>query len=160
MTITQVAVFAVLACLGAPLVVSAQEPVDCGPKDEKHEVIRHKGERPVPPPAAGRAMVVVVAGGSFFKSYQTKLAVNGEWRAVMNENQYSHFEVDPGVLRLCWRGRAGTRDDNFLLVTARPGETYYFRGTTIKGISEVDPAEGQKLLRKKTFVSFEVRRED
>jgi hypothetical protein len=150
---------AVIACLVWPAVVAAQEPVSCGPEGIKHAVIKHKGERPVASPAEGRAAIVVVVGGSFFKSYQTKLAVNGEWRAVMNENQYTFFEVDPGVVRLCWAQRAGARDDNFLLLTAKAGETYYIRGTTVKGISEVDPAEGQKLLRDKTYVTFEVRDE-
>ena len=141
----------------APGDLAGQEPVSCGPREDKHEVIRHKGNHPVPPPGAGRSMIVIVAGGSFFKSYQQKLAVNGEWRAVMNESQYSFFEVDPGVLRLCWWVRSGRRDDNFLLLTARAGETYYLRGTTIKGVSELDPDEGQKLLRDKSYVTFEVR---
>ena len=111
-------VFVISAAIGSVLVprlAAAQEPVSCGPQGLKHTVVKHKGEHPVPSPAEGRAMLVIVAGGSFFKSYQTKLAVNGEWRAVMNENQYSYFEVDPD--------------------------------------------EGQKLLRKKTYVTFEVRDE-
>ena len=99
--------------LVAPVVAAAQDPVACGSKDEKHEVIKHKVAAPVPAPTAGKAMVVIVLGGSFTKSYQQKLAVNGQWRAVMNESQYSFFEVDPG--------------------------------------------EGQKLLRKKSYVTFEVR---
>lgn len=156
----RLATLAVLGCLLVPRVAAAQEPVDCGPKGDKHVVIKHKGDFPVPSPAAGRAMVVVVTGGAFSKSYQTKLAVNGTWRAVMNEKQYSFFEVDPGPLRLCWSQRGGKRDDNFLLVTARAGETYYIRGTTLKGISEMDPAEGRKFVQKKTYVTFEVRDDD
>jgi hypothetical protein len=152
-----VAVVAIVS-LVAP-VVAAQEPLSCGPKDEKHVIIEHKGEQPVPAPSAGKAMVVVVLGGSYTKSYQQKLAVNGQWRAVMKESQYSFFEVDPGALRLAWCGRGGKfgkLEDTRLLITARPGETYYLRGT-VRDISEVDPVEGQKLLRKKKYVTFEVR---
>jgi hypothetical protein len=146
----------VVVSLAGPSIVAAQEPLACGAKDEKHEIIKHKGEQPVPAPSAGKAMVVIVLGGSFTKSYQQKLAVNGQWRAVMKESQYSFFEVDPGALRLCWGGRTARRDDNYLLITARAGETYYLRGT-LRDISEVDPVEGQKLLRKKSYVTFEVR---
>jgi hypothetical protein len=142
--------------LVVPVVAAAQDPVACGPKDVKHEVIKHKVAPPVPAPTAGKAMVVIVLGGSFTKSYQQKLAVNGQWRAVMNESQYSFFEVDPGPLRLCWGGRVARRDDNYLLITAKAGETYYLRGT-LRAITEVDPMEGQKLLRKKSYVTFEVR---
>ena len=159
MNLTVVVMTAAIGSVLVPCVTAAQEPVSCGPQGLKHTVVKHQGERPVPSPAEGRAMIVVIVGGSFYKSYQTKLAVNGEWRAVMNENQYSFFEVDPGAVRLCWAQRAGKRDDNFLLLTARAGQTYYIRGTTVRGISEVEPAEGQKLLRKKTYVTFEVRDE-
>ncbi|HXD18498.1 MAG TPA: hypothetical protein VN654_15905 [Vicinamibacterales bacterium] len=151
---------AAIISVAAPVVVSAQEPVDCGPKGDKHEVIKHKGERPLPRPAAGRSMIVIVVGGSFYKSYQQKLAVNGEWRAVMNESQYSFFEVDPGLQKLCWAVRSGKRDDNFLLLTTRPDETYYIRGTVAKGISELDADEAQKLVQKMTYVTFEARREN
>jgi hypothetical protein len=149
--------FVAIASLFATVAAAAQEPIACGPKDEKHEIIQHDGESPVPAPSAGKAMVVVVLGGSYTKSYQQKLAVNGQWRAVMKESQYSFFEVDPGALRLAWCGRQAKIDNSRLLLTARPGETYYLRGT-VKDISEVDPAEGQKLLRKKRYVTFEVRK--
>ena len=142
--------------LVAPVGAAAQEPITCGPKDEKHEIVKHTGEQSVPAPSTGKAMVVVVLGGSYTKSYQQKLAVNGQWRAVMKESQYSFFEVDPGALRLAWCGRGAKLDESRLIITARPGETYYLRGT-VRDISEVDPVEGQKLLRKKDYVTFEVR---
>ena len=150
-------VLATIACVGAPGVVAAQEPVDCGPKGEKHEIIKHKGEHSVPRPKAGRSMVVIVVGGSFYKSYQQKLAVNGQWRAVMNESQYSVVELEPGLQKLCWAVRSGNRDDNFLLLTTKPDETYFIRGTVAKGISEIDAAEGQKLVAKMTYVTFEAK---
>ena len=158
MTSRLVARLVLVACvsLAAPVVATAQGPVECGPKDDKHEIIKHKEAVPVPPPAAGKAMVVIMLGGSFSKSYQQKLAVNGQWRVVMKEKQYSFFEVEPGPLRLCWKSRGAKRDENVLLITAKAGETYYLRGT-LKAIAEVDPAEGQKLLRKMDYVTFEVR---
>ena len=156
MTHRALAPLTLVVALAAPVVVVAQEPIACGPKDEKHEIIKHDGDRPVPAPSAGKAMIVVVLGGSFTKSYQQKLSVNGQWRAVLKEDQYSFFEVDPGALRMCWRGRVAKVENNNLLITARAGETHYLRGT-VKDISEVDPAEAPKLLRKKTFVTFEVK---
>lgn len=159
MRIRLLAVLSAITCLCAPALAAAQEPVDCGPKGDKHEVIKHKEACEIPRPAAGRSMIVVVVGGSFYKSYQTKLAVNGQWRAVMNESQYSFFEVEPGLQKLCWAMRSGKRDDNFLLLTTKPDETYFIRGTTTKGISELDPAEGQKLVKKMTYVTFEAKDE-
>ena len=150
-------VLATIGCVAIPRLAAAQEPVDCGPKDVKHEVVKHKDERSIPKPPAGRSMIVIVVGGSFYKSYQQKLAVNGEWRAVINESQYSFFEVEPGLQKLCWAVRTGKRDDNFLLLTTKPDETYYIRGTVSKGISELEPAEGQKLVQKMTYVTFETR---
>ena len=135
--------------------------MSCGQKDEKHTVIKHKGERAVPAPGAGRAMVVVVVGGAFYKSYQTKLAVNGEWRAVMNESQVHVLRRGSGSCDdSAGQPESGVRDDNFLVLTARAGETYYIRGTATKGITELDPAEGRKQVRKKTYVTFEVRDDD
>jgi hypothetical protein len=153
------ALLAAMAFGAVPAAAAAQEPVDCGPKGDKHEVIKHKGERPLPAPTAGRSMIVLVVGGSFYKSYQQKLAVNGEWKAVMNESQYSYFELEPGLQKLCWAVRTGKRDDNFLLLTTKPGETYFIRGTVAKGISEIDPAEGRKLVQKMTYVTFEAKDE-
>lgn len=143
-------------CLALPRGVFAQEPVLCGPSTEKDEIVKHKGQHPVPTPSPGKALVFVANGRSFVKSYQQKLAVNGRWMAVLKYSQYSFFEVDPGVLRLCWGGRAARRDDNYLLLTAQPDQTYYIRGT-LSGIIEVDEAEGKSLLKKKDYVTFEVR---
>ena len=55
--------------------------------------------------------------------------------------------------------RTGKRDDNFLLLTTKPDETYYIRGFVAKGIAELDPAEGQKLVQKMTYVTFEAKDE-
>lgn len=141
------------------VVVAAQEPVSCGPNDEKEKIIKHKEASPVPAPTPGKAVMVVILGKAFGKSYQQKLAVNGQWRAVLNESQYTFFEVDPGVLKLCWGGRgAGKRDYNYLLLTAQVGQTYYIRGKR-QGISEVESTEGRRLLGKMAYVTFEVRNE-
>ena len=141
--------------LSLPAAGFAQGPVDCGPKGQKHEVIKHKGAPVLPKPAAGRSVIVLVVGGSFAKSYQQKLAVNGQWRAVMNESQYTFFEVEPGVQKLCWAARGGKSDDKFLLLTTKADEMYFIRGTVTRGISEIDPVEGQKLVQKMTYVTFE-----
>ena len=85
-------VLAMIVCVGGvPGIAAAQEPIDCGPKGEKHEVIKHKDKQRVPKPSAGRSTIVIVVGGSFYKSYQQKLAVNGQWRAVMNESAVQLF---------------------------------------------------------------------
>jgi hypothetical protein len=136
----------------------AQEPVKCGPEDEKNKITKPKGEHSVPAPASGKALVVVMYQGTFGKSYQVKLSVDGQWRAVLKKNQYSFFEIEPGVRRMCWGGRVSKRDDNFLLLTARAGQTYYILGKLTKGISEVDPAEGVKIIKKYDYVTFEVQR--
>jgi len=136
----------------------AQEPVKCGPEDEKDKITKPKGKQSLPAPASGKAMVVVMYQGIIGKSYQVKLSVDGQWRAVLKKNQYSFFEIEPGVRRMCWGGRVSKRDDNFLLLTARAGQTYYILGTLTKGISEVDPAEGVKIMKKYDYVTFEVQR--
>ena len=154
--ISSICIFLVAACMvAAPATAAGQEPIDCGPKGDKHEVIKHKGAPVLPRPATGRSVIVLVVGGSFAKSYQQKLAVNGQWRAVMNESQYTFFEVEPGVQKLCWAARGGKSDDKFLLLTTKADEMYFIRGTVTRGISEIDPVEGQKLVQKMTYVTFE-----
>src|SRR5262245_31502877 len=136
----------------------AQEPVKCGPEDEKDKITKPKGKHYVPAPASGKAMVVVMYKGTMGKSYQVKLSVDGQWRAVLKKNQYAFFEIEPGVRRMCWGGRVSKRDDNFLLITARAGQTYYILGTLTKGISEVDSTEGSKIMKDYDYVTFEVQR--
>ena len=133
-----------------------QEPVQCGPEDEKNEIVKPKNKQAVPAPSPGKAMVVVMYKGIMGKSYQVKLSVDGKWRAVLKKNQFSFFEIDPGVRRMCWGGRVAKRDDNFLLLTAQAGQIYYILGTFREGITEVDPAEGQKIIEKYDYVTFTV----
>ena len=135
---------------------AGQEPVQCGPEDEKNEIVKPNKKLAVPAPSAGKAMVVVMYKGIMGKSYQVKLSVDGKWRAVLKKNQFSFFEIDPGVRRMCWGGRVAKRDDNFLLLTAQAGQTYYILGTFRDGITEVDLAEGQKLTEKYDYVTFTV----
>src|SRR5262245_10731302 len=133
-----------------------QEPVQCGPEDEKNEIVKPKQKQAVPAPTPGKAMVVVIYKGIMGKSYQVKLSVDGKWRAVLKKNQFSFFEIDPGVRRMCWGGRVAKRDDNFLLLSAQAGQTYYILGTFREGISEIDPAEGQKVMANYDYVTFTV----
>ncbi len=142
-------------CVAAGAV--GQEPVQCGPEDEKNEVVKPKNRPAVPAPSPGKAMVVVMYKGVMGKSYQVKLSVDGKWRAVLKKNQFSFFEIDPGVRRMCWGGRVAKRDDNYLLLTAQAGQTYYILGTFREGITELDPAEGQKGTAKYDYVTFTVR---
>jgi hypothetical protein len=148
--------FALLAmpCFTADVV--GQEPVQCGPEDEKNEITKPKNKQAIPAPSPGKAMVVVMYKGIMGKSYQVKLSVDGKWRAVLKKNQFSFFEIDPGVRRMCWGGRVAKRDDNFMLLTAQAGQTYYILGTFREGITEVDPAEGQKIIEKYDYVTFTV----
>ena len=133
-----------------------QEPVQCGPEDEKNEIVKPKKKQAVPAPSPGKAMVVVMYQGIMGKSYQVKLSVDGKWRAVLKKNQFSFFEIDPGVRRMCWGGRVAKRDDNFMLLTAQAGQIYFILGTFREGITEVDPAEGQKIIEKYDYVTFTV----
>jgi hypothetical protein len=135
----------------------AQEPVQCGPEDEKNEIVKPKNKQPIPAPSAGKAMVVVMYKGIMGKSYQVKLAVDGQWRAVLKKNQFSFFEIDPGVRRLCWGGRVAKRDDNYLLLTAQAGQTYYILGTFRDGITELDPKDAHKFTSDYDYVTFNVR---
>jgi hypothetical protein len=145
-----------LTSLGFLADASGQEPVQCGPEDEKNEIVKPKKKEAVPAPSPGKAMVVVMYKGILGKSYQVKLSVDGRWRAVLKKNQFSFFEIDPGVRRMCWGGRVAKRDDNFLLLTAQAGQTYYILGTFREGITEVDPAEARNLTEKYDYVTFTV----
>jgi len=156
------AVRTILSCLFVVSVcctanVAAQTPVQCGPEDEENEIIKPKGKQAVPAASPGKALVIVMYKGVVGKSYQVKLAVDGKWQAVLKKNQFSFFEIDPGVRRLCWGGRVPKRDDNFLLLTAQAGQTYYILGTLREGITELDPTEGQKYTAKYDYVTFKVR---
>jgi hypothetical protein len=157
---TAVGTFLSIVLLTSPCFTAdavGQEPVQCGPEDEKNEIIKPKDSAAVPAPSPGKAMVVVMYKGVVGKSYQVKLSVDGMWRAVLKKNQFSFFEIDPGVRRMCWGGRVPKRDDNFLLLTAQAGQTYYILGTLREGITELDPIEGQKFTAKYDYVTFKVR---
>jgi len=134
-----------------------QEPVQCGPEDEKNEIVKPKKKQAVTAPSPGKAMVVVMYKGIMGKSYQVKLSVDGQWRAVLKKNQFSFFEIDPGVRRLCWGGRVAKRDDNYLLLTAQTGRTYYILGTFRDGITELDSKDAQKFTSDYDYVTFAVR---
>ena len=136
---------------------AGQEPVQCGPEDEKNEIVKPKNKQTVPAPSPGKAMVVVMYKGIMGKSYQVKLSVDGQWRAVLKKNQFSFFEIDPGVRRLCWGGRVAKRDDNYLLLTAQAGRTYYILGTFRDGITELDSKDAQKFTSDYDYVTFAVR---
>jgi len=144
-----------MPCVTADAV--AQEPVQCGPEDEKNEIVKPKNKQTVPAPSPGKAMVVVMYKGIMGKSYQVKLSVDGKWRAVLKKNQFSFFEIDPGVRRLCWGGRVAKRDDNYLLLTAQAGRTYYILGTFRDGITELDSKDAQKFTSDYDYVTFAVR---
>jgi hypothetical protein len=148
--------FVLAASPWVPVDAAGQEPVQCGPEDEKNEIVKPKKKQAVPAPSPGKAMVVVMYKGIMGKSYQVKLSVDGQWRAVLKKNQFSFFEIDPGVRRMCWGGRVAKRDDNFLLLTAQAGQTYYILGTFREGITEVDAAEGQKITAEYDYVTFTV----
>jgi len=135
--------------------VGAQSPVECGPMNEHHNIVKHKGQHPMPTPSPGKALVYVAQGAHFGKSYQHKLAMNGRWVAVLKKSQYSFFETDPGALRFCWGG--GGKAWLYLIITARSDQTYYLRGT-LGELLELEPGQAKALIEKLNYVTFEVRR--
>ncbi len=144
-----------LAAVGAFSVVAAQAPIPNGPSGEKHRVVDHK-DHPTPSPSAGKALVYVTIGGYFGKAYQGKMAVNGVFRAVVTKNQYTFFEVDPGVLKFHFEGKwAYDKAEVYLVITAQANQTYYVSCESAS-IQEVDVAQGEALVAKRQYVTFEV----
>ena len=161
----------VIATFSTALVVAsgvalAQEPIECGPAKEKHNILEHKNQHPSPDAAPDKAIVYVIRkpGARWRWMGQSKLALNGRWVAVLNRGQYTFFESDPGLLRLCFAGASGTRTLNsYLLLTAQAGQTYYVRVDTGAMASEaaafeVDAGEGRGLVKQSTYVTWEVKK--
>jgi hypothetical protein len=107
----------------------------------------------MPSPSPGKALVFIGEGGHFGKDYQFKLALDGRWVAVLKKNEYTFFEVSPGVLKFCW-GKIQVRSDNFLVITAQPNHTYWLRGT-LRELRELDAEEGHSLIKDLDYVTFE-----
>jgi hypothetical protein len=146
-----------MAGIGAPLAAVAQAPIPNGPSSEKDRVVEHK-DHPTPSPSAGKALVYVTIGGYFGKTYQGKMAVNGTFRAVLEKNQYTFFEADPGVLKFHFEGKwAYDKAEVYLVITAQADQTYYVSCESAS-IQEVDVAEGKSLLAKRQYVTFEVQK--
>jgi len=144
-----------LAGIWAPP-AAAQAPIPTGPSKQNQRVIKHD-DHPTPGPSPGKAMVYVTIGGYFGKAAQGKIAVNGEYRAIVEKNQYAFFEVDPGVLGFHLEGAwASDKHDVYLMITAMPNETYYVVADK-RSIQEVDVEEGRSLIAKRDYVTFEVK---
>jgi hypothetical protein len=153
-------------CFIGSTVAGAQEPIQCGPAHEKHTIIEHKNEHPMPTPASDKAIVYVIRkpGARWRWMAQSKLALNGRWVAVLNRGQYTFFEAEPGLLQLCFAGAVGTRTQNsYLLLTAQAGRSYYVRVDTgamavEAAVSEIDEADGRSLLKRSRYATWEVKK--
>ncbi len=128
--------------------------------EQKHEIVSHKGEHPLPQPSPNKALIVVMFDSHFGKSYQDKIAVDHRrWVAVLQKSEYTLFEMDPGLFTLSYYVRFG----NFLKdvpLQVAANKIYFIRetlGDEVTGkldISEVNEAQAEERLLKAKYVTF------
>ena len=111
---------------------TVQEVELCGPRQAKHTVIKHK-EKFTPKPAEGKSLIYFYWTGIRFRSWaavRTKLAVDGEYVAVLKKNTYAVVEAEPGLQKLCVSGKGKKSSIHSLLfLTTEPGKTYFLEGS-------------------------------
>ena len=142
----------------------------CDSRKEKHQIIKLK-DHPTPRPSPGKAMIYLMRKGTWRRTQTYRVALNGKWVAVLDENHYSYFEVEPGPLRFCWdtvpkwanfsflgwdpEFPSKLSATNFLLLTAEAGRIYYLIPPWKEEIT--DEEEAQKILSKCQHVTFSVK---
>jgi hypothetical protein len=129
----------------------AQAGVPCA-SEQKHEIVRHKGEHPLPAPSADKALIFAA---SFGQSNQHKIAIDHRrWVAVLGKSEYTFFEADPGSITLSFYGGPALWKDTALEVKANQVYVVRLNAYYIAKISQVSEQEAAELLRKLEYVTF------
>ena len=99
----------------------------CGPPEkavdyiEKTDETQHPGPQPQPDP--GKALVYVMRPTMIGMLYQTKLAVDGNWKGVNKGDSYFYFQLDPGPHAFC----SVAENVSIVQLTVEAGKTYYLQ---------------------------------
>jgi hypothetical protein len=142
----------------------------CGPQNERHNIVK-SNERPTPEPQAGKALIYIVWPGTWKKLPTSRLGINGQWVATIQDGNYAFTEVDPGVLSLCWIGVpaslrvsriARPSPTSILRLPVEANQTYYFEGGTQFGgnpvLQQVTAERAKQVLAKAKFVTMELKK--
>lgn len=135
----------------------------CGPPEktvnysEKTDESQHPG--PQPQPAPGKALVYVMRPTMIGMLYQTKLAVDGDWKGVNKGDSYFYFQLDPGPHAFC----SIAENVSILQLTVEAGKTYYLQQHIQMGItmprnqlSLMPEKEGEKKLPELYLATWKV----
>jgi hypothetical protein len=136
----------------------AQAGVPCA-SEQKHELVKHKGEHPLPAPSADKALIFAIFQAEFGKSYQRKIAIDhSRWVAVLGKAEYTFFEADPGTITLSFysglpygMGSLFGTDKTF---DVKGNQTYVVRESAGLDLSPASEQEVAKLVRKLEYVTF------
>jgi hypothetical protein len=148
----------------------------CGPVNVKFDVKTESGQRAVPSPEPGKALLFLLQDDAKFGSTPrptTRFGIDGTWVGATHANSYFYVFVDPGERHLCanwqsWIGPVPTRSTAATHFIAEAGKTYFFRAEDIAMTERpggplvaepevvlelVDSDEGQVLTRSFAFSS-------
>jgi hypothetical protein len=139
----------------------AQGGVPCG-LEQKHKIVRHRGEHPIPAPSGDKAIVFVMLPWHLGGNGHYKIAVDHlRWVAAIEWGQYTYFEMEPGAVTLSSYVPDGTnlgssRLMNDLVYEFKANQIYFIQTSMvhIPQISEVSQAEVADRLRKFEYVTF------
>jgi hypothetical protein len=161
------------SALGSPGQTNYFGAPGCGPASVEFEVKASNGERDVPAPDGGEAIIVFLQDDAMFGARPrptTRFGIDGTWVGATHANSYFYVSVHPGEHHLCanWQSHVATVGVPARLTaaahfTADAGKTYYFRawdlGIADRGgeaeikLEPVDSDEAQILERTFDFSS-------
>ena len=127
-----------------------------GDQDVEFKRVKAKALHPKGLPSEGKAVVYFIArkpGTAIVGRHS--FALNGTLLARAPHNTYSRFEVDPGLLRLCYWAMH-SRGKLTMYLTAEAGKSYYLLGWW-QNFVEISPQEAEQFLRKFDYCDFKPR---
>ncbi len=106
----------------------------CGTKANEvdYETRTDKGDHPTPQPPADKALIYILRPSMMGHKFQSKLAVDGEWKGVNRGNNYFYFTLEPGVHHFC----SATETYSVLKLEVEAGKTYYLQQHVRMGVKE------------------------
>jgi len=145
----------VLACAAAlPAICQSQQETDadswqaremraCGAEEKEvnYVVATDLTTRPAAVPATDKALVYIVRPGHIRTSYQSKIAVDGEWKGANLGGTYFFLTLEPGLHYFCSKAKSRS----LLILTVEAGKTYYMEQQVV--FKPIRPIHNLFLLR-------------
>jgi len=133
----------------------AREMMACGApeKEVNYTVSADVNARPSSAQITGKALIYIVRPRHAMTSFQSKVAVDGEWKGVNLAGTYFMLTLDPGLHYFC----SETKSRSLLIFTAEAGKTYYVEQqvvfkphSPVHNLFLLNEADGKSLLAQAT----------